>query len=252
MRFSIGSSLKHFELIRPIEIDLSLMIKCRPLDNRSIEWVNLFDFVDASVEIQLEILKALGSFFYFMPGESFHQTNDLPKNICKFNNVSESVTFYGGSFKPFHLGHQACIDLCPEKNIIVIPDLNPLKEKNSNLMVLKDYLELVKNLSESHASLYPGFLGRNELNPTVNWLPFVQSKIKNLLVGDDTFLDFQKWKNPQELFIHINKLYVVPRNYSLNDYQSQMKWIKSLNGKIEIIILPEHPYMEISSTKIRK
>ena len=244
--------MKPFELIRPIEIDHSLKVKCRHLDKISIEWVELFDFIDASFEVQLELLMALGRFFSFMPGESSSQANDLPKNICKFNNISETVTFYGGSFKPFHQGHQACLDLCPEENIIVIPDLNPLKEKKNNQIVLKDYLDLVQKLSVNKVSLYPGFLGKNELNPTVDWLPFVQSKIKNLLVGDDTFLDFQKWKNPQELFLHINKLYVVPRNFTHNDYQSQINWIKSLNQKIDIIILPEHPFMDISSTKIRK
>ena len=55
-------------------------------------------------------------------------TITLPTAYSDTNiNWSSPVVFFGGSFNPWHDGRQACLDLCPNKNIVIVPDTNPWK-----------------------------------------------------------------------------------------------------------------------------
>lgn len=194
----------------------------------------------------------LGNYFEFMPGsDQTHTQSELPQLFLK-HPIAGSVTFFGGSFNPFHQGHRACLDLCPEKNILIVPDCNPFKKDvKSSTNVYLDFLALAVELKDTPYSLYPGFLGKNISNPTSDWLPNVKIKEKNLLIGDDSYMSLLTWKNPKVLLKALAKLYVVPRNYAYDDYLKQEQEILKLNPNLEVHYLADHPYKNISSTKLR-
>lgn len=189
--------------------------------------------------------------FEFMPGSTGkHTQNELPKLFLK-HKLENSVTFFGGSFNPFHEGHRACLDLCPEKNILIVPDHNPFKDVGEQENELENFSKLASDLKDTDYSLYPGFLLKNEKNPTSSWLPQVKMQEKNLLMGDDSFMDLLKWKNPEVIAKSLTKLYVVPRHFTKKDYVVIERELLKWNADLEVHYLDEHPYMNISSTEIR-
>lgn len=195
----------------------------------------------------------LGDFFEFMPASSGkHSQLELPRTILK-HPISETITFFGGTFDPFHEGHRACLDLCPEKNILIIPDRNPLKDLNLNAdRVYTNFLELAELLKDTKYSLYPGFLGLKAHNATSSWLPKVKINEKNFLMGDDSFMNLLNWTAPEELLSALTKIYVVPRNFKSTDYLSQEKKLKTINPNLTIIYLNDHQYRDKSSSEIRQ
>ncbi len=226
------------------------------LDNKNLGpnhqdlWCDIFELKDLPQIDQMNLLIALGDFFTFMPVSSSNPSGVMKKEFLK-HEIKDSVTFFGGSFFPFHPGHMMCLELCPEKNIVVIPDCNPLKELPEKLNPYEDFIALSQILKDTSYSLYPGFFGRNKPNPTSNWLPKVSIPEKNFLLGDDSFMNIFNWNSPEILLSSLTKLYVVPRVYEVSDYVEQIKKIKKINPNLRLIILPDHPYKNISSTKIR-
>ena len=51
-----------------------------------------------------------------------------------------------------------------------------------------------------------------EGNPTVGWLPKVSCMEKELLVGEDTFLNLSRWKEIKSLTGNLKTIYVTPRS----------------------------------------
>lgn len=195
----------------------------------------------------LQKLKEIADCFEFMPDSSGrHFQEELPPLFLK-HKIEKTVTFFGGSFNPFHEGHRACLDLCPEKNILIVPDRNPFKEP-----VETDFFSLAEKLKDTPYSLYPGFLVKQEKNPTSSWLPHVNLPEKNFLMGDDSFMDLLKWNNPKGLMKALTKLYVVPRIHKRADYVAIERQLLEWNPKLEVHYLAEHPFMNLSSTKLRK
>lgn len=197
----------------------------------------------------------ISSLFTFMPGE-YSSEEDYEIDIehkdlfYKIKDL-DSVTFFGGTFNPFHIGHLECLKLCPESNIILIPDCNPQKIvlKRS---VEKEIFELAYALESYPFSIYPGFFIKEKSNPTASWLPNVNCAEVNFLMGDDSFKGLQTWVSPELILRKLSKLYVVSRNYKFQDYKHVHEWALSINPKLLIVYLGEHPFMDVSSTKIRE
>lgn len=205
-----------------------------------------------SLAEQLDRCLELGNYFEFMPeSDGKHFQTELPKLFLK-HTIADSVTFFGGSFNPFHPGHRACLDLCPEKNILIVPDCNPQKTTTKDQNVYYQFLELAILLKDTNYSLYPGFLGKNKPNPTSTWLPHVKIKEKNFLMGDDSYMSLLTWYHPEEIIKALTKLYVVPRNFAREDYLKQEQAILKFNPSLIIHYLDEHPYQNLSSTELRK
>ena len=203
----------------------------------------------------LKKCKEIGNYFEFMPDSDGSVDQSKLSKLYLKHQIKDNVTFFGGSFNPFHAGHLACLNLCPEKNILIVPDRNPFKSKERLVSGDDDFLhfeELAKSLKETPYSLYPGFLGYTTPNPTSSWLPKVKIKEKNFLMGDDTFMSLLRWDNPSVVILNLTKLYVVPRNYTRADYLLQEQKIKMWNAKLDVIYLDDHPYKNISSSELRK
>lgn len=194
----------------------------------------------------------LGNYFEFMPGsDGAHDQSGLSTLFLK-HPIKESVTFFGGSFNPFHQGHRACLDLCPEKNILIVPDRNPFKPTSDAENVFSDFVALAESLKDTPYSLYPGFLGKLGPNPTSSWLPKVKIAEKNFLMGDDSYMSLLKWNNPEVIIKALTKLYVVPRQYSREDYLKQELEILKWNPALEVHYLADHPYKNLASSELRK
>ncbi len=201
---------------------------------------------------QIKKCQDIANCFEFMPeSDGKNKQSDLPKLFLK-HPIVNSVTFFGGSFNPFHEGHRACLDLCPEKNILIVPDRNPFKERGIPENVYNQFVDLAQNLKETPYSLYSGFLTKESTNPTSSWLPHVKIAEKNFLMGDDSFMSLLRWKDPDIIAKSLTKLYVVPRIFNKGDYQKMEQELLKLNPHLVVHYLGEHRYMGLSSSEIKK
>lgn len=242
------------QLLYPLEFRNSLEVRLDSehlgRDHRDV-WCDIYALEDLSSLDQFNLLIGLGDFFDFMPLHASTPEGEIKKEILK-HPIKDSVTFFGGSFFPFHPGHMACLKLCPEENIVIVPDCNPHKDLVEKMNPYEDFLQLCQMLKETPYSIYPGFYGRNKPNPTANWLPQVTIPEKNFLMGDDSFMNLMKWNEPEKVLLALTKLYIVPRDFEVSAYDQQIEIIKKINPAISIIILADHPYKNLSSTKIRQ
>lgn len=200
-------------------------------------------------EILEELKKVSSNFDIFDFEKNSQPTNYLP--LFKKYHSTDSITFFGGTFNPMHLGHIECIKLCPEKNIVLILDRNPQKELR--LINYKNELGTILNeIKDLAISLYPGFWIQNNSNPTSSWIKSVKAKEKNLLMGDDSFIKFFSWIKPDLILAELTKIYVVPRNHELKDLTEIQNKCLTINPNLKIIYLSNHDYQSLSSTEIRK
>ncbi len=180
----------------------------------------------------------------------------LEKGRSLLANISSRVTFFGGSFNPWHRGHQACLEMCPEKNIILVPDTNPFK-LNEKGFEYKDcfwkiFKQMALEMEETPYGFFPGFFGREETNPTAKWILKVPFSQKGLLMGDDSFAQLEAWTDYSKLLGSLTHIYVVPRNLPQKELKDDVLRLGHAFPKIDITILPEHEFQSESSTNLRK
>lgn len=198
----------------------------------------------------LEELKIISSSFDIFSFEKSVSKSNFENFFKKYSDL-DSVTFFGGSFNPIHLGHLECIKLCPEKNILMVLDRNPQKDLRN--LDLKNELQLIVNrLQNLDVSLYPGFWLKSEKNPTNVWIQKVMAQEKNLLMGDDSFINFFSWQKPEVILMNLKKIYVVPRNHQLHQLMIVKEQCEQINPQIEVVFLSNHLYQHLSSTELRK
>lgn len=205
--------------------------------------INLENLHFDSLEEERDYCKQLGERFSL-----FNDSVTPPPSWLLKVNIVDHVVFYPGTFNPWHLGHRACLELCPATPIVVMPDFNPWKEEQDRQGPWQSLKNLVGRLEGTSFSIYPGFLSLDKGNPTVDWFPKVKIKNKGLLIGDDSFLNFHKWKDVDELVKHISTLYVVPRGEGQELLEKQVQRFPDLN----IVFLGNHEFEDLSSTDSRK
>jgi nicotinate-nucleotide adenylyltransferase len=182
------------------------------------------------------------------------------KAVCPelvFSQETDEWVFFGGSFNPWHKGHQACLDLLPKDKIcFILPDRNPLKELNA-LEPVSKIIELVTKVKFGlNHFMVPTFLLDFQKNPTISWIEKLHDKFPekklSLLMGFDSLKGIQQWVRYEELLKKLNTIYVVSR---LEDDQEQIeleKFIKTSAPDIKIIFLGHHEFEALSSTNFRR
>jgi nicotinic acid mononucleotide adenylyltransferase len=159
---------------------------------------------------------------------------------------TSEITIYGGSFNPFHQGHKACLDLCPSKNILLVPTLNPYKESRP-----KNLAKLFLDLSLNYLT-YPGELTINRSPYVVDWLPEWSGRyLVNFLMGDDTFVSLSTWLKYKDVLGMFKKIYVVERNQSKELIVEKIDYYQSINPSLEVEILYGNNYSHLSSSQLR-
>lgn len=178
-----------------------------------------------------------------------------PKLVVGYD-VDEWV-FFGGSFHPWHSGHQACLNLLPEdKTCFVLPDRNPFKEVRELDPVLST-IELTSKIKfKSNQFLVPTFLLSEKKNPTIEWIEILHknypAKKLSLLMGFDCLLHLPKWTRASELLNLLTTIYVASRLEKEDEQQTAATVVKKLNPALNVVFLGHHQHEDLSSTKLRK
>ena len=227
------------------------------------KWVSLREIRELAFDHGAILCEALGYFwgdFFGIGGAEDLKSIGLPSFLEKGRSLSGDfsgrVTFFGGSFNPWHKGHRACLELCPEKDIIVIPDTNPFKLNEAGFeyktCFWKIFKQMALEMEEAPYGFFPGFFGKEEVNPTARWLSKVPFSQKGLLMGDDSFVELESWADFRGLLSSLNHIYVAPRNFSQDELKNNALKLGSAFPGVDIIILPNHDFQSESSTALRK
>jgi len=160
------------------------------------------------------------------------------------------VGLYFGSFNPIHIGHLIIANHIVNNAEVdevwfVVSPQNPLKESSSLLNEQHRY-SLVKIAIEDEKKLKASSVEFSMPKPsyTIDTLIYLSEKFKQhhftLIIGSDSYLNFEKWKNYKQILLNYNIL-IYPRP------SFQIK--ENLPSSVKIV---EAPLLEISSTQIRK
>lgn len=240
------------QLLSGKEVCVSTHIKNESVES-NLQWILLEDLTELVDDHGAYLCQAIAYMWKGMPlfENSLNETISLPSFFYKKNHVRE-VTFFGGSFNPWHLGHRECLDQCQNNNIIIVPDTNPWKDITiKNECAWKSFRSIALVVIDTDCSVYPGYWGIKYSNPTSEWIANTHFEKINLLIGDDNFMNFDRWKNPEVLNKNISEVMVVPRNQSIDVLDSKICDLEKIYPDIEFKLLKEHKYQEISSTTIR-
>ena len=188
----------------------------------------------------------------------------LSKDHLKLQRICPSLTFedgdewvfFGGSFNPWHSGHQACLDLIPnEKTCFILPDRNPQKEFNADPPVAKILEISSKARLNDNQFIVPTFLLEERKNPTVEWIEKLFSeyphKKLSLLMGFDSLSQITNWIRGEELLSYLSCIYYVARKESAEERQRVTEVLNRLNPNLKLEFLGRHKHEELSSTDIR-
>lgn len=213
--------------------------------------INVLDiesFQDEALERALIELLA-GFFDFFAPARYPAILAPHWLHLELFN--SEEVTFYPGTFNPWHAGHLNCIKLCPEKSIVIVPDFSPWKSESGQRPWQRVQV-ILKEIKSRAYMTYPAFTLLTEGHTTFSWMQKVRRPKCNLIVGMDNFAALSRWREASSLLRLLHKLYVVPRsNVSEDQITAAKLFVEQSCPELPIIFLPEHDEMETSSTELR-
>ena len=254
-----GFDLKPYEVITHLQnkVEIKLLIcQKRVQSYKNYSWVKL-DELDSLPENQgaylCRVLGAFWSEFALSQNSLIPSFSKLPHFLQKIDPQKE-VFLYGGSFNPWHKGHEACIEQCPTENVIIIPDFNPWKKETSHFSTPCRW-ESFKNLALMYKnkgySFFPGFWGRTTPNPTSSWIATLNYKKVSLVMGDDNFMAIEKWNNLEIILDTVHRIYIVPRNYTKKEINQKKNELSQIFQKNIFKVMSTHNYQDISSTYIR-
>ncbi len=170
---------------------------------------------------------------------------------------ADEWVFYGGTFDPWHSGHQACLELLPSNKVcFILPDQNPLKASSIRNPVAK-ILE-ISNRAKFHPQqfLVPSFLLMSEKNPTVDWIERLHhsfpEKRLSLLLGFDSFQNLPQWRRHEDLLRVLDCIYVVSRLEDDRKALAALEQALKFNPGLKVVFLGRHHHEELSSTLLRK
>jgi len=195
------------------------------------------------------VCEKLAQSWEFMPGSHSPYSVKKPKN--------NKVIFFGGSFNPWHAGHEQCLkQLAMPDNLFIIPDNNPRKQSNlsSNICVWSRYQDLKAKVL-SPVDIYPGFWTSQEANPTSSWLPQIKANHPELslglLIGFDSFMTIHNWIDAKKLMTNLSDLYIVSRLDKEIAKLNQINHFKEFYPHVNLNFLGHHQYEDLSSTQLR-
>lgn len=184
---------------------------------------------------------------------------EMLRELCPrlvFSNQDDEWVFFGGSFHPWHAGHQACLNLLDEnKTCLVLPDRNPYKQLREVEPVV-GILELSSQIRfKTKQFLVPTFLLQSEPNPTVDWIRLVKkhfpTKKLSLLIGHDNFVGIKSWTSSDELLPLLDTLYVVSRLEVEESRAAITAGLQEIAPDLKISFLGRHEFENLSSTALR-
>ena len=167
------------------------------------------------------------------------------------------IGLFGGTFDPIHIGHmilmENVINNLDLDKIYVLPNSNPphkLEDKKTALNLrLKMVNETIKDNPKLEINDYD--YRDNEIHYTFNTINYFKKTYPNdeffFIMGEDSFLDIEKWKNYKEI---LKENLIIFKRYSNKNFSliSKINQVRKYNKNIYLI---DNIALDISSTLIR-
>lgn len=167
------------------------------------------------------------------------------------------IGLFGGTFDPIHIGHmilmENVINNLDLDKIYVLPNSNPphkLENKKTALNLrLKMVNETIKDNPKLEINDYD--YRDNEIHYTFNTINCFKKTYPNdeffFIMGEDSFLDIEKWKNYKEI---LKENLIIFKRYSNKNFSliSKINQVRKYNKNIYLI---DNIALDISSTLIR-
>ena len=167
------------------------------------------------------------------------------------------IGLFGGTFDPIHIGHmilmENVINNLDLDKIYVLPNSNPphkLENKKTALNLrLKMVNETIKDNPKLEINDYD--YRDNEIHYTFNTINYFKKSDPNdeffFIMGEDSFLDIEKWKNYKEI---LKENLIIFKRYSNKNFSliSKINQVRKYNKNIYLI---DNIALDISSTLIR-
>jgi len=175
-----------------------------------------------------------------------------------------NIGIFGGTFDPFHLGHQSVVRACVESNffekIYIIPSFNPPHKDSRNVSLFSYRFEMARIALENIKSSTRIILSDIETEEdgfsyTLNTVRKLNSKkLKNknlyLICGSDVLYEVHKWHKPDLLLKEIG-LFVIKR--PKYDDENLGKHIQTVKDAYDArIVFAKSEMLDVSSEIIRK
>lgn len=214
-------------------------------------WINIRNMSTKLVEHEISFLRGLATVWPYLK----------PNAMSEKSFPLEKITFFGGTFSPWHQGHATIVKrVRKSSSILVMPDKNPFKHNKKLARPLKAYVnfckQLKKELNLGTKWIYPGFITLEEGNPTFEWIKQVTQNYPeleiHLALGYDSAFKIDKWYNADTLLKLIDGIYILSRKESDSDRQKLKDKIYKTNPDLLIEFLGHHPYEDLSSTQLRQ
>lgn len=242
-----GETFKH-----PIQWEENVQFEMTESSMFMVAWTSLLP--DLSPEEAGALTRLAGARYPVSP--DYLKLKELCPELIVGSKAPEWV-FFGGSFHPWHKGHQACLNLLPEeKSCFVLPDRNPLKEVRE-LHLVSTIIELASKIKfQKNQFLVPTFLLQEKPNPTVEWLRRIRSehpdKKLSLLLGFDSLRSIHQWIDYQEVLAGLDCIYVVSRLENDEERETVMEKLVKEAPSLTIQHLGHHDFEGVSSSELRK
>ena len=167
------------------------------------------------------------------------------------------IGLFGGTFDPIHIGHmilmENVINNLDLDKIYVLPNSNPphkLENKKTALNLrLKMVNETIKDNPKLEINDYD--YRDNEIHYTFKTINYFKKSYPNdeffFIMGEDSFLDIEKWKNYKEI---LKENLIIFKRYSNKNFSliSKINQVRKYNKNIYLI---DNMALDISSTLIR-
>ena len=167
------------------------------------------------------------------------------------------IGLFGGTFDPIHIGHmilmENVINNLDLDKIYVLPNSNPphkLENKKTALNLrLKMVNETIKDNPKLEINDYD--YRDNEIHYTFETINYFKKSYPNdeffFIMGEDSFLDIEKWKNYKEI---LKENLIIFKRYSNKNFSliSKINQVRKYNKNIYLI---DNMALDISSTLIR-
>lgn len=170
----------------------------------------------------------------------------------------ERIAIYGGTFNPIHNGHlhiaTEFTDRLGVDRLLFIPTNVPPHKRPQSLQPAETRLEMCRlAVEETKFEVSDLEIRRKGASYTVDTLEQLAKIYPGsplyLIVGEDMFLTFLKWRNPQRIF-QLATLCAAPRSeHGVCPLKEYARKIEALGAQVRIENIT---YLPISSTMVRE